>query len=82
MKLSEGQLRDFGHAGFLVLPHLFSQAEVAAITAELPALLAEECLENIREKESGELRTAMGLHLRNAVFGKLAGHINLTRTND
>lgn len=77
MKLSEGQLRDFGHAGFLVLPHLFSQAEVAAITAELPALLAEECLENIRETESGEVRTAMGLHLRNPVFGKLARHPRL-----
>jgi ectoine hydroxylase len=77
MKLSENQLRDFEHAGFLVLPHLFSQREIAALTAELPGLLAEECDENIREKESGEVRTAMGLHLRNPVFAKLVRHPRL-----
>jgi ectoine hydroxylase len=48
--------------------------EVARLRAELPAIFAENCEANIREKESGVVRTAMGLHLRNQVYAKLAHH--------
>ena len=77
MKLSAEQLARFEQDGFLVLPSLFSADEVAALRAELPAILAEETPANIREKYAGEVRTAMGLHLRNPVFARLVRHPRL-----
>ena len=77
MKLSPEQLADFEENGFLILPDLFDSKEVALLRAQLPAILSEECPENIREKHSGEVRTAMGLHLRNTVFADLVRHPRL-----
>jgi ectoine hydroxylase len=77
MKLSLEQLKQFREDGFLILPDLFSAAEVAALRAELPALLAEETPANFREKTSGVVRTAMGLHLRNPVYARLVRHPRL-----
>lgn len=74
MKLSDAQLKTFERDGLLVLPNLFSKAEVARLKAQLPAIFAENSEANIREKESGVVRTAMGLHLRNEVYAKLARH--------
>jgi ectoine hydroxylase len=54
-----------------VLPDLFTVDEVDAITARLPALFAERCPENFREKSSDVVRTAMGLHLRDDLFARL-----------
>ena len=64
------------------MPGLFSGAEVGLLKAELPALLAEETTANVIEKESGVVRTAMGLHLRNGVFAKLVRHPRLVGPAD
>ena len=72
MQLSGEQLERIERDGFLLLPGLFSPQEAARLRAALPALLAEDHPGNIREKASGEVRTAMGLHLRHPLFGKLA----------
>ncbi|MFQ6017789.1 MAG: phytanoyl-CoA dioxygenase family protein [Kiloniellaceae bacterium] len=77
MKLTDAQVRHFHQDGFLVLPDLFSAREVEVLRAALPALFAEDTPANVREKMSGEVRTAMGLHLRNAVFAKLVRHPRL-----
>ena len=77
MKLSPERLADFEENGFLILPELFDAEEVALLRAQLPTILSEDCAENIREKHSGEVRTAMGLHLRNAVFADLVRHPRL-----
>ena len=77
MKLTDGQLAELESKGFLVLPELFSAAEVAAIRADLPTLFAERTESNIREKEGGAVRTIMGLHLRRALFGRLVRHPRL-----
>lgn len=77
MKLSQDQIERFQRDGFLVLPALFSPEEVEVIRAPLPALFAEDNPANIIEKESGEVRTAMGLHLRDEVFAKLVRHPRL-----
>jgi ectoine hydroxylase len=74
MRLTDAQLKTFERDGLLILPNLFSVEEVARLRAELPAIFAENCEANIREKESGVVRTAMGLHLRNPVYAKLARH--------
>ncbi|MFQ5937852.1 MAG: phytanoyl-CoA dioxygenase family protein [Acidiferrobacterales bacterium] len=77
MKLNDTQLRRFEEDGFLILPELFSMEEVEIIRAQLPALFAERCPQNFREKDSDVVRTAMGLHLRDEVFTKLVRHPRL-----
>ena len=77
MLLDAAQLERFDEDGFLVLPGLFSRAEVALLLAELPALFAEDCAANFREKGSGVVRTAMGLHLRNPLYARLVRHPRL-----
>ncbi|HET6221281.1 MAG TPA: phytanoyl-CoA dioxygenase family protein, partial [Dongiaceae bacterium] len=77
MRLSPEQLRRFHEDGFLILPELFSAAEVAVLRGELPTLFAEETPANFREKGSGVVRTAMGLHLRNPVYARLVRHPRL-----
>ncbi len=74
MNLSPAQLERFERDGFLILPSLFSAAEIAILSRELPALFAEDTPANFREKNSGVVRTAMGLHLRNPVFDRLVRH--------
>ncbi|HEX3501277.1 MAG TPA: proline hydroxylase, partial [Stellaceae bacterium] len=64
MRLTQSQIERFNADGFLVLPERFSRDEVAVLRDVLPALYAEDDPANIREKASGEVRTAMGLHLR------------------
>jgi ectoine hydroxylase len=77
MELSTRQLDDFERDGLLVLPGLFSTAEVAVLRDRLPALLAEDTDANVREKKTGVARTAMGLHLRDQVFARLVRHPRL-----
>lgn len=69
--LSADQLATFHDDGVIVLPERFSGDEVAEITVALDELMAEDVPQNIREKSSGAVRTAMGLHLRHEVFRRL-----------
>ncbi len=77
MKLSDQQLAQFDREGLLLLPDLFSLQEIEVMRARLPKLFAEDNPANIREKKSKEVRTAMGLHLRDEVFSKLVRHPRL-----
>jgi ectoine hydroxylase len=74
VRLSPAELERFHEDGFLVLPGLFSRDEVDVLRAELSRLCAEDCPANIREKLSGEVRTAMGLHMRSELFARLCRH--------
>ena len=71
MWLDDRQREALERDGFLLLPGLFARAELAPLLAELPRLFAETTPANIVEKASGEVRTAMGLHLRSAAFARL-----------
>ena len=71
MQLSSDQLERFHRDGFLVIEGLFNRDETRRLRARLPALFAEDTPANIREKASGEVRTAMGLHERDALYGEL-----------
>ena len=77
MRLSDQQLAQFHRDGLLLLPDLFSAREVETLRGRLPTLFAEDDPANIREKDSNEVRTAMGLHLRDEVFAKLVRHPRL-----
>ena len=75
--LSGEQLQDLETNGFIILPDHFSAAEVEAIRGRLPRLFGEDSDANIIERHSGEVRTAMGLHLRDALFADLVRHPRL-----
>lgn len=69
--LTETQLDTFRRDGITVVPERFTVAEVDEINAALAELLPDEVEANIREKASGAVRTAMGLHHRHPVFERL-----------
>ncbi len=77
MRLTEQQCAALDRDGVLVLPERFSAAEVDLLRARLPSLFAEAHPGNIIEQASGEVRTTMGLHLRDAVYEKLVRHPRL-----
>jgi len=74
MRLTDVQLEQFNRDGFLILPGLFSPEEVALLRSRMPSIFSENHPANIVEKASGEVRTAMGLHLRDEVFARLVRH--------
>jgi len=77
MPLSAEQLDSLNTQGFLVLPGLFSGVEVDVLRERLPALLVDGHEGNIIERASGEVRTSMGLHLRDERFAALVRHPRL-----
>jgi len=70
-------LQTLGQDGVLVVTDRFSRDEVDTINAALAELIEEVVPANIREKSSGAVRTAMGLHLRHRVFERLVRDIRL-----
>ena len=77
MKLSNDAIAEFERNGILILPKLFSESEVDRLIDALQPLMCEETPANIREKSSGEVRTAMGLHLRSELYSRLVRHPRL-----
>ncbi|MEM7173100.1 MAG: phytanoyl-CoA dioxygenase family protein [Pseudomonadota bacterium] len=77
MHLQSDQLERFREDGFLILPEVFSPAEIESLCRPLPRLFGEDVLQNFREKQSGQTRTAMGLHLRDETYAKIARHPRL-----
>ena len=71
LTLTVEQLDEFKHDGVIALPNRFSAEEVGALNGALADLMAQDVPENIRERSSGVVRTAMGLHRRHELFERL-----------
>lgn len=69
--LTRAQLDTFERDGVVVLPERFDPTVIEAIGHVLDELMLEDRPENIREKSSGVVRTAMGLHRRHDLFLRL-----------
>ncbi len=74
MRLTQSQTERFREDGFLVLPNLFSPQEVAVMRDAATAIFAADHPANFREKSSGVVRSAFGLHHRHEVFARLVRH--------
>lgn len=74
MYLTDEQLQFYQENGFLFLPSQFSQAEVDAVKAEIPALFAEDSPRRVLEKNSNIVRSVYGSHMTNAVARSLSQH--------
>lgn len=79
MRLTPEQLQRFEQDGFLILPGLFSTAEVGVLRAAMDRVFREESRANITEKHSQVVRTAMALHQRDETFAKLVRHPRLVQ---
>ncbi|HZA67587.1 MAG TPA: phytanoyl-CoA dioxygenase family protein [Geminicoccaceae bacterium] len=77
MRLTDHQTRQFEEEGYLFLPSVFSGDEVAALMREVPAILAQDRPEVVREKDGATPRTAFAVHTYNELFGRLARHPRL-----
>jgi ectoine hydroxylase-related dioxygenase (phytanoyl-CoA dioxygenase family) len=71
MSITNQQIQDYRRDGFLLLPALFSPAEVQAMKDELPAVLAEDSPARVLEKESGVVRSVYNSHRTHEIFGRL-----------
>ena len=74
MKLNENQLNDIQENGYVILSDWFSIDEVNNLRKEMEKVFHEKTEANVIEKSSGEVRTAMGLHLRSKIFNELTRH--------
>ena len=74
MRLTQEQLQRFERDGFLILPALFSAAEVAVLRNAMDRVFHQDSPANIREKHSQVVRTAMALHQRDETFARLVRH--------
>ncbi len=77
MRLTDDQLQQLDHDGFLVLPDVFSLEEVELLRAQVPALMAQDCPENPREASGGAVRNLLSLHRRNELYARLVRHPRL-----
>jgi len=65
------QRQRFRDDGVVLLPNLFSDAELDEFRQAFAELSAQDHEANVIEKRSGVVRTAMALHLRHRAFAKL-----------
>jgi ectoine hydroxylase len=70
MLLTPSQLAEYDKTGLVILPALFSKAECERAIGAFDTVSAQESPANIREKDSGAVRTAMALHQRDEVFAQ------------
>jgi ectoine hydroxylase len=73
MELSAQQIAQFRDEGYLFLPELFTEEEVAVLRREAEAIYAADRPEIWREN-SGAPRTAFAAHQYNEAFGLLGRH--------
>lgn len=71
MYITDPQIQDYRRDGFLLLPALFSRAEVQAMKDALPAAFAEDSPARVMEKESGVVRSVYGSHRTHEIFARM-----------
>jgi hypothetical protein len=69
--LTEEQIRLFSQDGFIMLPGLFNEAELAVVRNALPEVLGEEGPHRILEAGTGVVRGVHGVHETHPVFRTL-----------
>jgi ectoine hydroxylase len=77
MKLTAEQVRQFEEEGYLLLPNVFSAAEMDVLNGAVPGILATKRQEVILEKGTTAPRSAFYVQTWNPVFELLARHPRL-----
>ena len=71
MYITDEQIQDYRRHGYLLLPELFSPAEVREMKDALPAVFAEDSPARVMETESGVVRSVYGSHRTHDVFARM-----------
>ena len=73
MQLSDSQINDFNHYGYLFFPELLDKTEISLLERAMPEILGREGPEVIREKkEPSVTRLAFGAHIYSEPFKRLS----------
>ncbi|ANK82384.1 MAG: proline hydroxylase [Rhizobiales bacterium NRL2] len=76
MKLTDEQLRQFDELGYVMLPDVFGQDEMDAVTADLPRIYGLE-REEVWRESTGAVRTAFAAHRYSEPFDLIGRHPRL-----
>ncbi len=74
MYLKDEQIEFYRAQGYLLLPGLFSRAEIEVLKREVPVILAEASPGRILERDAKTVRSVYGSHLTNPIFERLTRH--------
>jgi ectoine hydroxylase len=77
MRLTSQQLADYDEFGYLLIPAVFTSDEARLLSDAYRRAAGEDHPANVVEKNTGAVRTAMALHLRDEVFARLVRHPRL-----
>lgn len=77
MKLSDEQIRTFHEQGYVFMPRVFDDGEIAVLMGEVPGIFAQQRQENVREKDGRTVRTTFAAHTFNEAFSRLGRHPRL-----
>ena len=77
MKLTEAQLREFDHEGYVFLPNVFSRAEADMLNEEAHRIFAMQREEVWRESNGVVARTAFAAHTYSEPYRRLGRHPRL-----
>ena len=75
--LSQAQVQQYDHEGWLFLPAVFGEDEAATMLHEAQQIYAMDRQEVFREKDGKTARTAFAAHTYNETFRRLARHPRL-----
>jgi len=79
MNLDKSQREQYETEGWVLLPDLFSQAEIGVLNSELPEIFGLNREEVWREKDGKAVRTAFAAHTYNDAFRRLGQHPRLIK---
>jgi ectoine hydroxylase-related dioxygenase (phytanoyl-CoA dioxygenase family) len=71
MYITDKQVQDFRRDGYLLLPAVFSPAEIQAMKDELSSVFEEDSPARVMEKETGVVRSVYGSHRTREIFGRM-----------
>ena len=77
MRLDNEQVERFERDGYVFLPGVFDDQEVALLRAEAARIYASDRPEVVREKDGATARTAFAVHRFSEPFGRVAAHPRL-----
>ncbi|MYI90258.1 MAG: proline hydroxylase, partial [Gammaproteobacteria bacterium] len=77
MKLTESQVEQFHHEGYLMLPNLFDEVEIGVLQRASDSVYALQREEVFRESDGKTARTAFAAHQYNEAFRRLGRHPRL-----
>jgi ectoine hydroxylase len=77
MHMNDDDLNAYRRDGYLIVPDVFSPAEIAILKSQMPVVLSEEGPARVLEKDGRTVRSVHGSHATNETFRRLAAHPRL-----